>query len=113
MTNRRERIVHLTKKDFVIETFRAGGKGGQNQNKRDTGVRIKHPPSGAVGESRDKRTQGENKKQAFRRMAESEKFQRWIRIEHAKLVGAIEDWVNRQMQPENLLIEYYDPTEKV
>ncbi len=102
----RERILHLTKKDFVIETFRAGGKGGQNQNKRDTGVRIKHPPSGAVGEARDSRTQGENRKTAFRRMAESKKFQDWIRLEHSRAIGHIEASVDDMMRTENLLIEY-------
>lgn len=65
-----------------MQTFRSGGKGGQNQNVRETGVRIIHPPSGAVGESREQRFQWLNKKIAFRRMAESPKFQAWI---HAQL----------------------------
>ena len=47
-----------------METFRAGGPGGQNQNKRNTGVRWIHVPSGATGEARDHRTQGENKRAA-------------------------------------------------
>lgn len=47
----------VTIKDCTVQTFRSGGKGGQNQNKRDTGVRIIHRPSGAVGESRQHRTQ--------------------------------------------------------
>ena len=55
-------LFSLTKKDFVIETFRSGGPGGQNQNKRNTGVRIRHPESGAVAESRVHRTQEQNKK---------------------------------------------------
>jgi len=104
--NERQRVLHLTKKDFVFETFRAGGKGGQNQNKRDTGVRVKHPPSGAVGEARDSRTQGENRKKAFRRMADSKKFQDWVRLEHSRAIGQIESSVDAMMQPENLKIEY-------
>lgn len=39
-------------------------------------------------------------------MAESKKFQDWIRVEHAKRVGAIEDAVDASMRPENLLVEY-------
>ena len=63
------------KGDFVVETFRCGGKGGQNVNKVETGVRIKHPASGAVGESREERTQGQNKKIAFDKLIKSKKFQ--------------------------------------
>lgn len=49
----KELLFSLTKKDFRIETFRSGGKGGQHQNKTDSGVRIVHLESGAVGESRE------------------------------------------------------------
>lgn len=70
----REKILSVTLKDCRVDTFRAGGKGGQNQNKRETGVRITHPPSGAVGQARDERSQVQNKRLAFRRMAQSDKF---------------------------------------
>lgn len=102
----RQRIIHLTKDDFIRQTFRAGGKGGQNQNKRDTGVRFIHPPSGARGESREHRTQKQNEKVAFRRMAESDVFQKWIKLEHARRIGQIEASVDEAMRPENLIIEY-------
>ena len=64
----RELLFSITKDDFTIQTFRSGGKGGQNQNKRETGVRIIHNDSGARGESRNHRTQLANKKEAFRRL---------------------------------------------
>lgn len=70
----RHRVFTVTIKDCRVDTFRAGGKGGQNQNKRNTGVRVVHPPSGAVGEARDERSQLQNKQLAFRRMAETSKF---------------------------------------
>lgn len=73
----RSLLFSVTKKDFIVQTFRAGGKGGQNQNKRDTGVRIIHPESGAVGEARDERSQLQNKKLAFHRLANSPKFKMW------------------------------------
>lgn len=73
----REKILTVTIKDCRVDTFRAGGKGGQNQNKRDTGVRIRHKDSGAVGESRDQRTQLANKRRAFERMAKSKQFKTW------------------------------------
>lgn len=70
----RELIFSVTLKDCEQQTFRSGGKGGQNQNKRETGVRIIHHPSGARGEARDERSQLQNKKLAFRRMAEHPLF---------------------------------------
>lgn len=95
-----------------METFRVSGAGGQHRDKTSNGVRFRHPPSGAVGECREERSQAANKKKAFLRMAESPKMQSWLRVEHARRTGAIEAWVSEQMRPENLLIEYgQDATE--
>jgi protein subunit release factor B len=80
----RTKINLVNKDDLVIQTFRAGGSGGQNQNKRNTGVRIKHPASGAVGEARDSRHQHQNRKAAFERMVASKRFQSWMRIQLGK-----------------------------
>jgi peptide chain release factor 1 len=66
----RELIASYTKKDFEVETFCTGGPGGQNQNKRQMGVRIRHIPTGLVAESRESRYQAENKSKAFRKLAE-------------------------------------------
>ena len=60
----RHRILSVTPADCELQTFRSGGSGGQNQNKRDTGVRWIHPPSGARGEARDERSQLQNKRLA-------------------------------------------------
>jgi len=64
----------LNKKDFEIQTFRSGGSGGQHQNKTNTGVRIIHKKSGAVGESREHKSQLQNKKAAFTRLTKTDKF---------------------------------------
>lgn len=108
----RQKILTVTIKDCRVDTFRSGGKGGQNQNKRDTGVRVVHEPSGAIGESREERSQPLNKKNAFLRMAKSQAFQTWNRIQAAKALGqeTIEERVEKQMQPHNILIETH--TEK-
>ena len=45
----RELLFSLTKNDFELQFFRAGGKGGQKQNKTSSGCRIIHKESGAVG----------------------------------------------------------------
>lgn len=71
----RRRILSVTIHDCEVQHFRSGGKGGQNQNKRDTGTRVIHHPSGARGESREERSQLQNKKKAFIRMVESPTFQ--------------------------------------
>lgn len=104
----KELLFSVTKKDLDIQTFRAGGKGGQNQNKRDTGVRIIHSESGAVGESREHRGQLENKRTAFRRLVEHPKFKQWHRVRCAEILGERERWIDDQMRSENLRIEYYD-----
>lgn len=109
---RRELLFSLSKKDFIVDTFRSGGKGGQNQNKRDTGVRIRHLESGAVGESREERSQLQNRKSAFRRMVESKKFQLWIRRKAAESqldLRMIESKVDEEMCVDNLKIETYTP----
>ena len=103
----KEHLFTLTKKDFEIQTFRSGGKGGQHQNKVESGVRIIHLASGAVGESRTDRSQHRNKGYALRRLVASSKFKVWLaRVVHEISSGeAIEQKVNKLMQPENLKIE--------
>lgn len=79
MPKDKRKVLSVTIKDCDVQTFRAGGKGGQHQNKTETGIRIIHQPSGAVGESRETRSQLTNKRAAFMRMARSERFQTWLR----------------------------------
>lgn len=74
----RNLVFSVTIHDCRVDTFRSGGKGGQHQNTSDTGVRVVHEPSGAVGESREQRSQLQNKKAAFRRMADHAKFKLWV-----------------------------------
>ena len=70
----RQLVLSVTIHDCEVQTFRSGGKGGQNQNKRDTGVRVIHHPSGARGESREQRSQLQNKRTAFKKMVDSGAF---------------------------------------
>ena len=104
----KELIVSVTKKDLEIQTFRSGGKGGQHQNTTDSGVRIIHHDSGAVGESRTERSQHQNKKLAFNRLVNSIKFKTWVSKKAAERFVSQEDIekkVNVGMREENLLIE--------
>lgn len=103
----REKLFSITIKDCRVDTFRSGGKGGQNVDKRDTGVRVVHEPSGAIGESREERSQLANKRTAFTRMGSTGIFQRWAKNQAAKVMGqeTVEQRVEKQMEPHNLLIE--------
>ena len=110
----KEKIFSIPASEFRIDTFRAGGKGGQKQNKTDSGVRITHIKSGAVGEARDERSQPQNKKNAFRRCVESKKFQLWLKMEIAARMKGYRDLdakIDEMMKEGNLKVEYYDPGE--
>ena len=110
----KEKLLTLDKNDFVWQFFRSGGKGGQNQNKVSSGARCIHPPSGARGESREERDQLRNRRNAFVRCVNSTTFKAWLKLEIARKTGEmarIEAKVDKMMSPENLKIEYYDPSE--
>ena len=88
---KKELLFSVTKNDLEWEYFRGSGKGGQKRNKTSNAVRCTHRPSGAVGRAEDSRSQLGNKKLAFRRMAESKEFQKWVQIECARVLGWIDE----------------------
>ena len=61
---------NVRKSDVRIEYFRGSGKGGQNRNKRDTAVRITHKETGLSATAEEHKSQGQNRKAAFRRLAD-------------------------------------------
>ncbi len=107
MNKKREHILSLTKKDFDISTFKSGGKGGQHQNKTDSAVRIKHIETGLSAESREGKSQHQNKKIAFRRLTKSVEFVSWLKMKSNEIIKkrTISEEVDMITQPEHIKVE--------
>ena len=101
----RRRILSVSVKDCEMQTFAAGGKGGQRQNTCNTGIRLIHHPSGARGEARDNRSQAQNKKSAFLRLVHSQKFDVWLKRTTGQIAVMESEMERMQIPDSDLVVE--------
>lgn len=89
MSKTRELLFSVTVNDCTFTPYRGSGAGGQKKNKTSSAMRCTHNDSGAVGECEQHREQSLNKKEAFRKMAETQKFKDWLELEAKKRTGEL------------------------
>lgn len=87
----RKLLFSVTKNDCEWSYTRGTGAGGQKRNKTSSAVHCSHRPSGAHGYSEASRSQHENKRDAFVKMAQSKEFQQWNRLEAMKRIGLLDE----------------------
>ena len=101
MEKKKELLFSVTSKDCEWSYTKGTGAGGQKRNKTSSAVHCHHRPSGAQGYSEASRSQHDNKREAFVKMAESQEFQKWNKIEAMRRMGVLDE-INHKVNQEML-----------
>lgn len=101
MDKKRELLFSVTAKDCEWSYTKGTGAGGQKRNKTSSAVHCHHRPSGAHGYSEASRSQHDNKRDAFVKMANTEEFRKWNRMEAMRRMGILEE-IDRSVEREML-----------
>lgn len=99
-TSKKQLLFSVTAKDCEWSYTRGSGNGGQKKNKTSSAVHCMHRPSAAHGYSEASRSQLDNKRDAFVKMANSPEFQKWNKMEAMRRMGVlseIDSLVEREM----------------
>lgn len=112
---KKELLFAVTRDDCDWTYFIASGNGGQNRQKTASAVRCVHKASKSEGKCSESRSQWENRKTAFKRMTETDKFKLWIKLETSRLIRdknfeqqekeRLERYITNTMKPENILTQ--------
>jgi protein subunit release factor B len=95
MEKKKELLFSVTAKDCDWSYTKGTGAGGQKRNKTSSAVHCHHRPSGAHGYSEASRSQHDNKRDAFVKMAESKEFKTWNKMEAMRRMGVLTEIDNK------------------